>query len=118
MKYPEVHTDLTFVNIPTCPLEFRKGTEHYRKPSTVDDGAYLEIETVIIREFFSDWRLHINLQRLILISLRQNSSSIDKITKFSVRHPELLQIFDQVGNYYRWFHISKKEKKSANWMTN
>ena len=25
---------------------------------------------------------------------------------------ELLQIFDQVGNYYRWFHVSTKELKS------
>ena len=29
-----------------------------------------------------------------------------------MRLPELLHIFDQVGNYYRWFHISTKELKS------
>jgi len=115
LKYPEVHTDMIFVNIPTRPLEYRNGTERCHKSSTVEDGAYLEIETVIIREEknFPEWRLHTDSQRLILNGLRQTDSSIDKITKFSVRPPELLKIFDQVGNYFRWFHISKKEIKPA-----
>lgn len=34
--------------------------------------------------------------------------SIDKITRFSVRSPELRELFHQVGNYYRWFIIINK----------
>ena len=75
LKYSEVHTDLTFVNILTYSLEFRKVTERVTKPSTVEDGAYLEIETVIIREEkIPDWRLHTKSQWLILNGLRQSLS--------------------------------------------
>lgn len=31
--------------------------------------------------------------------------SVDKITKFSIRPPELRHIFREVGNYFRWFYI-------------
>ena len=34
--------------------------------------------------------------------------SIDKITLFSVRPPELIHIFDQVGSYFRWFKRAKR----------
>ena len=110
LNYPEVHTDTVCANIPTCPLELRSGTELCSKSSIVEDGAYLEIDFIIIREekHFPELRLHIALQKLIPNGLRQINSLIDKITLYPVRPPELLQIFDQVGNYYHWFHISKK----------
>ena len=50
MNYPEVYTDMVFVSIPICPLEFRSGTERCRKLSTVEDNACFEINSIIIRE--------------------------------------------------------------------
>ena len=38
----------------------------------------------------------------------ESTISVDKITKFSVRPPELSHLFDQVGNYYRWFSSDPK----------
>ena len=38
-------------------------------------------------------------------------SKLDRISEFSIRTPELCTCFDQVGNYYRWFHIDKKCQK-------
>ena len=35
-----------------------------------------------------------------------SSVSVDKITMFSVRPPELRRLFRKVGDYYRWFHVS------------
>ena len=91
-----------FVNIRTCTLEYRSGTEISNTFPSVEDGAYLELEIIILREEknFPEWRLHTDSQQLILNSLRQRNTSIDKITKFSARLPELLQVFDQVGNSY------------------
>ena len=34
--------------------------------------------------------------------------SIDKVTKFGLRPPELRRLFDVLGTYYRWFIIDKK----------
>ena len=57
LGYPEVHTDMGFVNIPTCPLENRSGTESSNKSPSVEDGAYLEFKTIILREekHFPEW---------------------------------------------------------------
>ena len=50
LDYSRVHTDIVFVNIPTWPLELRSGTERCSKSSTIEDGEYLEIDSIIIRE--------------------------------------------------------------------
>ena len=39
---------------------------------------------------------------------KNSTISLDKISIYGVRCPELLQIIDMVGNYFRWFHISEK----------
>ena len=36
--------------------------------------------------------------------------SIDKVTQFSLRPPEFLQLFNTLGEYYRWFVITSKVK--------
>ena len=42
----------------------------------------------------------------------ENSTlSVDKITKFSVRPPELHYIVDMVSKYYRWFKVGKGSLK-------
>ena len=57
------------------------------------------------------WRLFTDSQIMILEGLKDSPLSVDKVTVFSVRPPELRHIFDQLGNYYRWFMIGNKEIK-------
>ena len=33
--------------------------------------------------------------------------SIEKKSKFSILPSELLKVFDQIDNYFRWFHICR-----------
>ena len=42
--------------------------------------------------------------------------SVDKISHFSLRPSELRKQFDQVGNYYRWFHIQFKRLSEVDMM--
>ena len=72
LGYPEVHTGTVFVTIPTCPLEHRSGTESCNKSSSIEDGAYLELETIILREEkdFPERQLHTDSQKLVLNGLR------------------------------------------------
>ena len=42
---------------------------------------------------------------LVVHDVNTSKISIDKISLFSLRPSELRSLFDQVGNYFRWFHI-------------
>ena len=42
-----------------------------------------------------------------LLESTDNNASVDKITQFSLRQPELLKLVDMVGKYFRWFQISE-----------
>ena len=53
LNNPEAHTDMGFFNIPTCPLEYRPGTESSNKSPSAEDGTYLELEIIILLEDFS-----------------------------------------------------------------
>ena len=44
-----------------------------------------------------------------LLESTDNNASVDKITQFSLRPPELLKLLDMVGNYFCWFQISKSK---------
>ena len=39
---------------------------------------------------------------------------MDKVTQFSLRPPELRSLFNDLGDYYRWFVVSNKKIKVAN----
>ena len=74
--------------------------EYTSKINVVDDRSQINTKIQIMRKQnkFPGWRLHTNSQCMILIGLQNSKISIDNITKLSVRPPELLHIFDQVGN--------------------
>ena len=57
---------------------------------------------------FPPWRQHHDQELLILQGHYKVSISVDKITRFSVRPPELRSMIMNVGNYYRWFFIGEK----------
>ena len=37
--------------------------------------------------------------------LQQSGISVDKVTQFSLRPPELQSTIDMIGNYYCWLYI-------------
>ena len=133
LGYPEVHTNLVFVSIPTMPLELRAGIEtHKFRPildndnrlhrnnnipfnqplddngDPIEDAAYVGIESDLVRrsmELNPDRQMR-ESELLILQGSDKSSISIDKVSKFSVRPPELRQITDKLGDYFRFFYVT------------
>ena len=91
----------------------KKDNEEESNENEYDDGlrdsAYNGIISDIIRkemEICNDRQMR-QPELLMLQSSAKSTISIDKITKFSVRPPELRYVFDKVGLYFRWCHIDK-----------
>ena len=112
LKYPDVKTNMRFVTIQTIPLEMRTGIaiEKYRQ---AEDGAHIGSITNDMRMSLEleEWRQMIDNEVMIVMDLKMSNVSADKISIFSLRPPELRQLMNQVGVYFRWFHISKKTLK-------
>lgn len=110
LSYSEVRTDMNFEVIATVPLEQRAGVER-TVFENVDDGIDTSILSKVVREEVNlpTWRRLRNPEILILQGYYKSSVSIDKITKFSLRPPELRGVIDKVGDYYRWFYMEPKQ---------
>ena len=82
---------------------------------TITDGFDTSSPCVDIREnnFFPLHRLFTDSQKLIIQGTMNSSISLDNITLFGIRPPELLHIFKKVGDYFRWFHVEPKIYKSS-----
>ena len=114
LGYVEVVTNLDFCNISTMPLELRAGIKIDSDCLENEDGAYITTEVDNFRRnalHLDAWRWHTDSQLLILDDLKVSKISIDKVTQFSLRPPELMSLFDTLGNYFRWFQISKNKIK-------
>lgn len=134
LKYPEVYTDLQFVDVPTYPLAFRKsmGITAKRNPlnqdatnsahtgndvnggaTVVEDAASAEPYMISLRNQagLAQWRHHSPVEQTLIKDLYTTKASIDAITRFSIRPPELRNIFNATGEYFRWFSFSKTPTK-------
>ena len=126
LMYSEVSTDMVFVDISTMPLELRPSVKvpirNSRENNNINqsgqiqtqDGAEVGNECHNSREelFLQDYCIFTNSQLLIRSEeKKQKYKSLDKVTEFSIRPPELLHCFDQVGNYFRWFKIVPERLK-------
>ena len=114
LSYPQIHTDMVFENVPTLPLEQRPGVEcnngYGNSGVRPNDGDEIVSLSYHIRDekLFPEWRQHRDPELLILQGVFSGPISVDKITKFSVRPPELRHVIRTVGQYFRWFHIKIK----------
>ena len=119
LEYPEVYTNLVFEHIPTQPLELRPGVEVTKKRNNNEDAAdaaqvVSDIASIRRNKFPTQTSRHLrDPEQLILIGAVDSSISIDKITKFSLRPPELRYLFNQVGIYYRFFCTNGRRIKSS-----
>ena len=109
LRYPEVYSDLNFVAVPTMPLEVRTGVDKGLKEIS-DSSETGKISDIIRKEKNVDgWRYHTDSENLFLSDIEKCNLTIDKISQFSIRPPELRSIIDQPGTYYRWFKILPKQ---------
>lgn len=110
LKYPEVYSNLNFIQISTMPLELRAGIEVNNKNDNVEDGAHIGSLSNHIRheKDLPSWRQHTANELMLFEGLKSSNISIDKISKFSLRPPELRFLFDSIGDYYRWFEFTPK----------
>jgi hypothetical protein len=127
LGYPEVFTDMNFKNVCTTPLEERAGVENRidgiedvdfiedtARFNNNDDGLDLSIPVEVLRRLnlgLVEWRQFTNSQLHIIDSCIKSHISIDTITKFSIRPPELRVIIRKVENYYRWFYLDTRKIK-------
>ena len=130
LKYPEVYTDLRFVNVPTYPIAFRKSMGICAKRNPVpkdpsdsnnsntgygdtEDAASTHPFMLITRSeaMLEIWRNHTNIESTLIRDLYTTKHPIDAITRFSVRPPELRKLFNSPAEYFRWFSFSKKATK-------
>ena len=62
------------------------------------------------------WRQMTPSQLLIVDDLKLSKLSVDKVTQFSLRPPELIKLFNQLGEYYRWFVVGKSKIKITDYL--
>ena len=114
LGYPEVIINLIFAPITTIPLELRAGIRVDNDTVDVlEDGGFIGSVVDSFRRSLDmdEWRQHTANQVLVLDDLKLSNLSVDKITQFSLRPPGFLKVFDKVGEYHRWFSISKTKIK-------
>jgi hypothetical protein len=110
LKYPEVVTNLRFVTIQTMPIELRTGVKIEKPTTPAEDGADFGTVMDAIRNSIglSEWRQHTLNEKTVMTDLMTSNISIDKISMFSLRPPELRDIIKTPGMYFRWFHVTTK----------
>ena len=100
LGYPEVFTDMKFIQIPTIPLEERVGFQTSPKEVDTnfleevnsrfqnnDDGIDLSIPSEVLRRQIlqlEPWKNHYPNELLIIDSYYKSNISLDHITKFSI----------------------------------
>ena len=112
MFYPEIIIDLVFVTIPSMPLEFRSGF-YLEKPlmdSSQDESVSNDIRQA---KGLPSWRPHTLYEMRICEDLKVSKMSIDIVTIFSLRPPELREFVNTTRNYFKWFHIKPQKVKGT-----
>ena len=97
------------------PLELRAGIEisTYYKSNNFEDSdnpedcySFLSLSNRIKNELhFPQWRQMRQSELMILEASKKSIVSINRISKFTLRPPELRYSIDQAGLYYQWFKI-------------
>jgi hypothetical protein len=123
LGYPQVYTNLEFVDIPTVGLEDRAGVERvapiYRMPlDGVEDGRQVNgphdlyggegIACMVARQALREpWRQLTDSEINILHDQLFSPVSVDRTMIFGVRPPELRFVKSQ-ALYFRWFQRKKR----------
>ena len=126
LGYPDIHTNLDFVEISTYPFEYRSTTrvkltkygslqrpaERRHQNNRHSDNALVYTESCGVRDaMLPPPRRFTPSQRLLLQPVQRFVTNLDKISLFGLRPVELIQLVRRVGDYYAWFETSDKAMK-------
>jgi len=134
LGYPQVCTNLEFFHVPTIPLEERPGIEvtspitklvkegkvasraPRERPDDLDAGDVIpswQLRNVEWEAQLPSWRTWSDLESLSLRDQCMCNLSLDAISLFSVRPPELRWV-RQPKLYFRWFFRDSANRKKQN----
>lgn len=105
---PLVTSTVEFIQQPTAPREYRAAFELSKKTMNFDrvndflDGGLVRAQEVRKQLGFPDYRLFSNFQIGVLLDEKDSQLSMDAVTIFSIRPPEL-RFVNSVRLYLRWF---------------
>lgn len=121
---PQVYTNVTFEHLPTIPLEQRPGILIKRLPPSTTSNPYPhydpisegnDIPNITLRQqrSFPLDRCFSPLEEIIIKDLLSSPDTVDKITLFSIRPPEL-RFVRSLQNYYKWFiTVSRNQNETS-----
>ena len=114
----DVTTNLEFEVISTLPFEYRDKTtirlDHRGNIRQCADNNVVSDVASSVTDAYSLKQLHVpshqftHFQHLLLHTTKNKSVTQDKITLFSLRPVELLQLCPRLYQYYEWFNVSAK----------
>lgn len=116
---PLVTSTETFVHIPTAPREYRcafkKRVTTYKNniPDEVANGATPNQDTRRMKRF-PVARLFSSDQLRVIKDELESDLTIDKVTAFSIRPPELLFV-NSIQLYFKWFEREPILKRGMKW---
>ena len=115
MELPYVVTNIDFVSVPSVPLEYRGGRHLKHKRQKPQCDVSHETSSVTRRDtlHFPSSRQLTSSQTVVENDVLQSDFTIDRVTMFSLRPPELLFV-RTLKQYFSWFVrevIPFREKK-------
>jgi hypothetical protein len=108
LGYNDVTTNLTFEVIESKPLELRSSTKITNRKGKLLDSSDVTMclsDAWAMRDRYCPNR---KMSRNQELTLRGSNAAYDKVSIFGLRPVELVELFPRIGEYYRWFMISKE----------
>ena len=122
---PQVYHSMEYKQVSTMALGQRPGIEQKGNMKLADedrltDLASDQIELVALRRSIivgdeNKWRQHTAHEELILLDQQFSNVTVDAITVFGVRPPELRELICEVAIYYRFFIRETTKRKEPIW---
>ena len=126
LGYPQVYTDIKFIHVPTTPLAerpavekvpiIRKQTAERQQPEEsrlqIDDldagdlSALYFIRNIKLKDELPVWRCYTYTEALLIKDQLFSTLSIDNVTTFGLRPPEL-RFIRHIKWYFKWFYVVK-----------
>ena len=126
LGYPTNYTTIQYIHVSTHPMEERKGFDKKAPVEKINDAREranedpfltpqdvldVSLPVISLRQDLPVWRHFSNCQEVMIKDNIFSTITVDKITRFSIRPPEL-RSFDLVSKYFSWFSVSTKQVPS------
>ena len=110
LQFGYVKSSFDFVHVPTVPIECRGALKINKKRSRAPDGYDATLQSLTARKklHFPSYRMPTRAQIELMRDNQKVDTTMDKITIFGLRPPELLFVSSPI-QYFRWFVREKPE---------